>query len=127
MIFRMAKNGHLDLVGTFEAHLILGVERSRIARFLDENSEGKDKIPAPGAILKCGPIWKREEIELRARRMYVEAGEPYGPKGFDKWVVERALKRALALPSPLGAKGLEAIIRRPVPKGSLPEPDLVAA
>jgi hypothetical protein len=114
------KNGHLDVVGTFEAHLILGVERSRIARFLDENRQGGDKIPEPDAVLKCGPIWYRENIEARARRMYEETTGGAGVGGeFDKWVVKRAVRRANQLPSPITEAELERIIRRPVPKKSL--------
>lgn len=105
----------LDIVGTFEAHLLLGVERSRIARFLEENLKGKDKIPMPGMRLQSGPVWWRHEIEERARRMYEEAGEPYGPtdSGFDRWVVERALRRAPAANVP--REQLEEILQRKVP------------
>lgn len=107
----------LDLVGTFEAHLILGVERSRIARFLAENEQGKDKIPEPLAEPKCGPIWLRSQIEERAAQMYAEAGSPYGKTkaGLDRWVVERAQRRAEALPNPLSPAELGTIIGRRVP------------
>jgi hypothetical protein len=109
----------LDLVGTFESHLILGVERSRIARFLGENELGKDKIPEPITTrpLACGPVWFRWQIEERAARMYEAAGAPYGRgrAGLDRWVVERAVKRALALPKPLPPRELGAVIGRDVP------------
>lgn len=117
----------LDLLGTFEAHLILGVERSRIARFLDDNEDGKDKIPVPDAVLKCGPIWRRERIEERARRMYDEAGQPNGPAGFEGWMIERAVRRAAALPNPLTRDELEAIIGRQVPRDLMPDAALAAA
>jgi len=104
----------LDLVGTFEAHLILGVERSRISRFLHENEDGKDRIAEPLDTPRCGPIWHRAQIEATAKKMYAAAGSPHGKTraGFDRWVVERAVKRALPLGLP--ADELSAIIRRPV-------------
>lgn len=109
------ESGPLDIVGTFEAHLILGVERSRIARFLDENREGKDKIPLPDAEPRCGPIWRRQRIEERAARMYAEAGSPHGKskKGLDQWIVERAAKRAAA--AKVDSTELARILRRKVP------------
>jgi hypothetical protein len=65
----MARNGRkpkLELVGTYEAAEILGVERSRIARWLKENSRGKPKIPEPVVRLACGPIWLKADI-VRAK------------------------------------------------------------
>jgi hypothetical protein len=123
----MSENGNgssarsLDVVGTFEAHLILGVERSRIARFLEENRKGLDKIPLPDATPRCGPIWRRRRIEQRAARMYAEAGHPHGDsqEGLDRWIVERAMRRAAAAGLPLESEDaraeLEEILRRPLP------------
>ncbi len=107
-------NGRLDLVGAYEAHLILGVERSRIARLLHDNARGKQKVAEPLAELQCGPIWLRSQIEETAREMYDAASTPYGDDeaGFDRWIVERARKRAESLP--LTDEQLEAIIRRPL-------------
>lgn len=111
-----AKDETLDLIGTFEAHLILGVERSRIARFLSDNAEGKHKIPDPVSRPYCGPIWHRRQIESKVSEMYARDGSPYGKDraGLDKWVVERAIKRAQALPKPLTADELSAILGREV-------------
>lgn len=87
----MARNGKLDLVGTWEAAEILGVERPRIGRWLkpwrvwlygDEEwqesggkrgirpkrgKEPETKIPKPVADLKSGPVWFRKDIERFAR------------------------------------------------------------
>lgn len=103
------KDGKADLVGTFEAHLILGVERSRIARFMHDNARGKRKIAEPIAEPQCGPIWTREQLEETAREMFEAAGSQ---GDFDEWMIERALKRAAALPRPLTAQELEGILGR---------------
>lgn len=105
------KNGKLDLIGTFEAHLILGVERSRIARFLHDNARGKGKIAEPAAEPQCGPIWKREEIIETAKQMHVASGTG---ETFEEWMAERAARRAAALPNPLTPDDLEGIIRCPL-------------
>lgn len=105
----------IELVGTFEAHLILGVERSRIARFLHDNAAGRRKIAEPVAVLQCGPIWLKDDIEATAREMYDREAAGADVPPFDEWVVVRALKRAAALPNPLSAGELEAIIGRRVP------------
>jgi hypothetical protein len=110
----VARNGDLDLVGTYEAHLILGVERSRIARWLDENAHGKNKIPEPAARLKCGPIWRRSAIERRLAELAAEAGVDPRGDAFDTWAAERSLTRARQMKPPLESRELEAIIRRPV-------------
>lgn len=112
---RARRNGDLDLVGTYEAHLILGVERSRIARWLDENARGKVKIPEPAARLKCGPIWRRTAVEGKLRELAAEAGIDPDGEAFDAWAAERSAQRARQMKPPLPVDQLEAIIRRPVP------------
>ena len=114
----MARNGDLDLVGTYEAHLILGVERSRIARWLDENAQGKNKIPEPAARLKCGPIWRRAAIEGRLRELAAEAGVDPRGAAFDAWAAGRSLTRARQMRPPLTEDVLAGIIRRPVVAGA---------
>lgn len=108
----LTENGTLDAVGVFEAHLILGVERSRIARFLRDNEQGRRRIADPIAVLQCGPIWLREDVEETAKEMWRKAN-PGVP--FDEWVSERAAKRASELTNPLSEQQLAAIIRRPLP------------
>jgi hypothetical protein len=124
-VARARRNGDLDLVGTYEAHLILGVERSRIARWLDENARGKAKIPEPagrlrvgdypGGRLKCGPIWRRAAIEGKLRELAAEAGVDPDGEAFDGWAAGRSAQRARQMKPPLPVDELEAIIRRPVP------------
>jgi hypothetical protein len=109
----VAENGTLDLVGTYEAHLILGVERSRLARWIEENREGKAKIADPVARLKCGPIWRREQIEAKLAELAGEAG--VGPDDLDTWAVERSLSRARQMKPPMPPDELESIIRRRIP------------
>ena len=128
---RARRNGDLDLVGTYEAHLILGVERSRIARWLDENARGKAKIPEPagrlpdgeypGGRLKCGPIWRRAAIEAKLRELAVESGIDPDSPAFDPWAAERSAQRAGQMKPPLTIDELEAIIRRPVPRAAARE------
>lgn len=110
----MAQNGKLDLVGTYEAHLILGVERSRIARWLSENEQGKAKIPPPADRVKSGPIWRRAQIEAKLRELAADAGVATEGKTFDEWAARRSWTRAQQLDPPLSAEELEGIIRRPV-------------
>lgn len=109
-------NGQLDLVGTFEAHLILGVERSRIARWLSENEQGKAKIPEPVAFLRSGPVWLRPQIEELLVELAKNAG--VGARGLNSWAVERSLRRAQQVKPPVDRRELEEIIRRPVRKAS---------
>lgn len=91
-------NGNLDLVGTWEAADIIGVERPRIGRWLKPWREWRDgdaeyvksggkrgkpprigldpapdtKIPKPeganGMDLKGGPVWRRSVIEKFAEQ-----------------------------------------------------------
>lgn len=113
------RNGRkLDLVGTYEAHLILGVERSRIARWLAENEQGKSKIAEPAARLASGPVWERDQIEAKLRELALENGVDPGSKAFDKWAAARSLVRAEQMKPPMDRKALEAIIRRPVPRAA---------
>lgn len=51
-----------DLVGTVEASEILGVERTRIARYI------KTKVmPLPVAKLRATSVWLREDVERLAQ------------------------------------------------------------
>lgn len=101
----------LDLVGTFEAHLILGVERSRLARWLTQNDQGLAKVPEPVARLRSGPVWFRSQIEDKLRDLYDEAG---AKGGLEKWAVKRSLARAKQLKPAMPASELSLIIARPV-------------
>lgn len=95
----MARNGKLDLVGTWEAAEILGVERPRIGRWLkpwrtwlhgDEEyiesggkrgvppkkgQEPEIKMPKPIADLKSGPVWHRRDIVRFAKKRQAETRE----------------------------------------------------
>jgi len=53
-----------DLVGSVEASEILGVERTRIARYVNTGV-----MPAPVARLRATAVWLRSDVEdLRDRR-----------------------------------------------------------
>lgn len=67
-VFRVAPSRKVDLVGTKEAAIILGVERTRIGRWLKN-----DRMPEPLVRLDAGPIWRRSVIENFARRLDEEA------------------------------------------------------
>jgi hypothetical protein len=88
--------GELGLLGTWEVAHYLGVEKSRIARWLSEIEEGKTPIDRPAARLKSGPFWRIEQVEAKLASMYEEAGHPYGetPEGMEKWAKERREARA---------------------------------
>ena len=47
-----------DLVGTSEAAEVLGVKPDTISARLS-----RKRFPEPIVTLKCGPIWRREDIE----------------------------------------------------------------
>jgi hypothetical protein len=88
----------LDLVGLSEASLILGVEKSRIGRWLKENAMGKDSIPEPIARLKCGPIWERSQIIIKLRMLHAQAGGHENDEtSFEEWRIRRSLARAESL------------------------------
>lgn len=57
--------GELELVGVWEVSRLAHVEKSRIARWLSE-----DRMPAPVARPKCGPLWLGADI----RRWLSEGG-----------------------------------------------------
>jgi AAA+ ATPase superfamily predicted ATPase len=105
----------LDLVGTFEAHLILGVERSRLARWLKENEKatnGSRAIGEPVARLRSGPVWFRAQIEEKLRELAAEA--KVDKADLDKWAAARSLARARQVSPPVPVSELRVIIRRPV-------------
>lgn len=85
--------GRLELMGTWEVAAYLGIERSRVARWLDELAAGKTPIEKPTARLKSGPFWRFDQVRRKAEQMYREANMPYGPKGLDQWLEERRAKR----------------------------------
>jgi hypothetical protein len=100
----------MDLVGTFEAHLILGVERSRLARWLSENEAGRRRIAEPVARLRSGPVWRRAQIEDKLRELAAEAGAPTEGPAFDAWALERSLARGKQ--AGLKPAEVEHIVRR---------------
>lgn len=93
---RNASNGASagQLVGTFEAHVILGVERSRLAKWLRElDQTGRPVIPEPTARLKCGPIWTRAQVDEKLAELHELSGSRV-PLG--RWARERQLERGRA-------------------------------
>jgi hypothetical protein len=67
-VFRVAPSRPVDLVGTSEAADLLGVERTRIGRWLKN-----DRMPEPLVRLDAGPIWRRSTIERFADKLAEEA------------------------------------------------------
>jgi len=55
----------LAVVGTAEAAKLLDMWPESFAR-LRRNKDGR--VPEPDAVLKCGPIWWRQNIEDYGRR-----------------------------------------------------------
>jgi hypothetical protein len=93
---RVFTTGEAGLMGTWEVARYLGVEKSRIARWLGELREGKHPIAPPVATLKSGSFWKIEDVDAKLRAMYLEAKQPYGrsEKGLRRWADERREARA---------------------------------
>lgn len=52
------------LVGVAEVAVMLGVSRQRV----DELARTSTGFPVPDAVLSAGRIWKREDVEARARQ-----------------------------------------------------------
>lgn len=90
----MNQNGR-RLVGTFEAHIILGVERSRLAKWLRQlDKTGEQVIPEPVARLKCGPIWERKQIDAKLVELHAAAGTEVP---LARWAKSRQLERGRAV------------------------------
>ena len=92
---RTFTTGSEGLMGTWEVARYLGVEKSRIARWLGEIKEGKQPIAPPVATLKSGSFWKFEDVDAKLRSMYEVEKSPYGrsEKGLRRWAQERRDKR----------------------------------
>jgi hypothetical protein len=85
-----------QLMGTWEVSRYLGVEKSRVARWLDENAKGKDSIAPPHARTKAGPFWKLPQIRAKARAMFrSEQGRVPRTEGeLNVWLEGRRAARA---------------------------------
>lgn len=87
------------LLGTWEVARYLGIERSRIARWLDENTRGKQAIEPPVCRLKSGPMWTLDQIKRKARQMYladpqaVTAAPSMVDQNIEAWLESRRAKR----------------------------------
>lgn len=86
--------GDLEVMGTWEVAHYLGIERSRVARWLGELENGMSPIEKPKARVKAGPLWRFAQVRRKAEAMYRDAKSPYGPKGLDRWLEERRDYRA---------------------------------
>lgn len=88
--------GQFGLMGTWEVAHYLGVEKSRIARWLTDLGKGKDSIEAPVARLKSGPVWRREQVERKASQMYESAtgSAPKTAGALERWLRTRRERRA---------------------------------
>jgi hypothetical protein len=87
-------NETIDLFGVFEASLLLAVERSRFARWLDENEKGKQSIAPPVAQLRSGPIWMRSQIEAKLLERYEQRTHRRDEEGMRRWAREHSLVAA---------------------------------
>ncbi len=83
-----------ELVGVFEASLILAVVRSELARWLRENNIGRQSIATPVARLKCGPIWTRSQIDAKLAELYQHHTNRTDEEGMRRWARERSLAAA---------------------------------
>lgn len=88
--------GKYELMGTWEVAAYLGVEKSRIARWVDRNA-----IEAPVAKLKSAPLWTLEQVRNHARVMYrQETGrDAASDDALDRWLKARRRRRNGAAPS----------------------------
>lgn len=68
---RAAPDGLGDLVGIAEAAAILGVSPSRTSHLTH-----RPDFPVPEAVLACGPVWRRSQIEGFAVAYRPKVGRP---------------------------------------------------
>ncbi|HEY8424603.1 MAG TPA: hypothetical protein VIK73_01135 [Limnochordales bacterium] len=96
----------MELVGTAEAADILGWDRRKVSVYA-----ARGRLPKPVAVLRCGPVWRRQDIEAAAAVLRGDAA---------------AVAAALAEPEPAAvleaskASGQEAL---PGASGSRSAPD----
>lgn len=67
---RVAPSKPMDLVGTREAAEMLGVERTRIGRWMRAG-----RLPEPLARLHATPVWLRKDIEKLATDVHAQRAE----------------------------------------------------
>lgn len=81
--------GELELLGTWEVARYLGIERSRVARWLEES-----RISRPIARLKSVPLWTFGQVREKAQEMYLETlGAAADLDGLDAWLEARRERR----------------------------------
>lgn len=68
-----------DLVGAFEASEILGVERTRIARYVRTGV-----MPEPVAHLRATKVWLRSDVEELAERRASKMRHDYRYRRYDQ-------------------------------------------
>lgn len=70
----VAKIDELPVLGTAEVAAVLGWKRSRVAV-----SYSRGQLPTPLAVLACGPIWRREDIDAFIARDKVSESSSLAP------------------------------------------------
>jgi len=80
-----------ELVGVYEASLILALERSRFGGWLTGNDKGKQSIATPVARLMCGPIWTRSQIDSKLAELYRHHTNRNDDEGMRRWARERSI------------------------------------
>lgn len=87
-VLKLADGRKLELVGVYEAAEIVGVERSRFARWLkpirDWRRGGRKgampaplgNVPKPIADLACGPVWIKADMEQFAKSFQRRRHQP---------------------------------------------------
>jgi predicted DNA-binding transcriptional regulator AlpA len=75
---RVAPSKPLDLVGTREAAEMLGVERTRIGRWIKTG-----RMPEPLARLHATPVWLRRDIAPLAEQVRAERAERHAARATD--------------------------------------------
>lgn len=84
----------IGFFGVFEASVVLAVERSRPARWLVENDQGRQSIAPPVARLKAGPVWTRSQIKAKLAELYQLDTNRVDDEGMWVWARERSLVAA---------------------------------
>jgi hypothetical protein len=79
----------LEFMGSHEVRLVLGLDHRRLARWMADG-----RLATPVARLKCGPIWRRDQIISELRQLYRDRTGLEDEKGMLAWARERALDTA---------------------------------
>lgn len=91
----------LEIVGAAEAAEILDIGNTNFSHLRKQRAESDDAFPEPLVTLKCGPIWKKSDVDkyaktfTKGRRGPKPSAETPAPR--KKVAAKQVLKKKLSL------------------------------